>query len=68
MFSTRTKDKVVAAVAIPGEARNLPAEGRFYWNFFGGGRTLFLLGFWQKRVAEHGFLMVKLWWIAGESW
>jgi hypothetical protein len=29
---------------------------------------LFLLGFWQKRGAERGFLMVNLWRIAGETW
>jgi len=28
----------------------------------------FAEGFWQKRCAERGFLMVNLWWIAGESW
>jgi hypothetical protein len=27
-----------------------------------------LLGVLQKRGAERGFLMVNLWWIAGESW
>jgi hypothetical protein len=25
-----------------------------------------LLGVWQKWGAERGFLMVNLWWIAGE--
>jgi hypothetical protein len=30
--------------------------------------TPFLLGVLQKRCAERGFLMVNLWWIAGESW
>jgi len=29
---------------------------------------LFLQGVWQKRVTERGFLMVNLWWNAGESW
>jgi hypothetical protein len=28
----------------------------------------FCWGFWQKRVVGRGFLVVKLWWIAGESW
>jgi hypothetical protein len=28
----------------------------------------FCWGFWQKRCAERGFLMVNLWWIAGETW
>jgi hypothetical protein len=28
----------------------------------------FCWGFWQKLGAERGFLVVKLWWIAGESW
>jgi hypothetical protein len=34
--------------------------------FFPAWFSPFLLGFWQKRGAERGFLMVKLWWIAGE--
>jgi hypothetical protein len=29
---------------------------------------VFLLGFLAKRVAERGFLMVNLWWNAGETW
>jgi hypothetical protein len=37
-------------------------------NLFGGGGTLFLLGFGKNVVVERGFLVVKLWWIAGESW
>jgi hypothetical protein len=36
--------------------------------FFRGWFTRFCWGFWQKRGAGCGFLMVKLWWIAGESW
>jgi hypothetical protein len=36
--------------------------------FFGAGLPGFCWGFWQKRGAERGFLMVNLWWIAGESW
>jgi len=28
----------------------------------------FCWGFWQKRVVGCGVLVVKLWWIAGESW
>jgi hypothetical protein len=28
----------------------------------------FCWGFWQKRGAERGFLMVNLWWIAGGTW
>jgi hypothetical protein len=68
MFLTRTKDKLVAAVLIPGEAKNLPEEERFCWNIFGGGGTVFLLGFWQKWVVGCGFFVVELWWIAGESW
>jgi hypothetical protein len=36
--------------------------------FFLSGEPAFLLGFWQKRGAERDFLMVNLWWIAGESW
>jgi hypothetical protein len=42
---------------------------RFCSNFFLALVYLvFTGGFWQKRVAERGFLMVNLWWIAGESW
>jgi hypothetical protein len=48
MFLTRTKDKLVAAVLILGEAKNLPEEGRFCWNIFGGGGTVFLLGVLAK--------------------
>ena len=29
---------------------------------------MFLQGFWEKRVAERGLLMVNLWWNAGERW
>jgi hypothetical protein len=36
----------------------------FFWRWF----TRFCWGFWQKRDAERGLLMVNLWWIAGESW
>jgi hypothetical protein len=28
----------------------------------------FCCGFWEKRVAERGFLMVNSWWNAGEGW
>jgi hypothetical protein len=27
----------------------------------------FCCGFWEKRVAERGFLMVNSWWNAGEA-
>jgi hypothetical protein len=36
--------------------------------FFGAGFPRFCWGFWQKWCVERGFLMVNLWWIAGESW
>jgi len=36
--------------------------------FLGVDNLRFCWGFWQKRGAERGFLMVNLWWIAGESW
>jgi hypothetical protein len=36
--------------------------------FFGLDNQRFCWGFWQKRGAERGFLMVNLWWFAGESW
>jgi len=42
--------------------------GRFLQYFFLGLVYAFSLGFWQKRGAERGFLMVNSWWIAGESW
>src|SRR5580692_1061363 len=35
----------------------------FFWSWF----SRFCWGFWQKRGAERGFLMVNLWWIAGEN-
>jgi hypothetical protein len=38
--------------------------GYFYWH----GGMVFLQGFREKRGAERGFSMVKLWWVAGESW
>jgi hypothetical protein len=28
----------------------------------------FCWGFWRKRVVGRGVFVVKLWWIAGESW
>ena len=40
------------------------ASAVIFWR----GGTLFLLGFWRKRVVGRGFLVVNLWWIAGESW
>jgi hypothetical protein len=36
--------------------------------FLGAGKPLFCWGFWQNRVQKRGFLLVNLWWIAGESW
>jgi hypothetical protein len=36
--------------------------------FLSRGFHLFCWGFWQKRGAERGFLMVNLWWIHGELW
>jgi hypothetical protein len=32
------------------------------------GFACFCRGFWEKRVAERGFLMVNLWWDRAESW
>jgi hypothetical protein len=49
-------------------AKTHPEEGAFFSIFFGLDNQRFFRGFWQKRVAERGFLMVNLWWIAGESW
>jgi hypothetical protein len=59
---------VVAAVVIPGEAKNLPEEGAFAGIFLGVVGPCFCWGLWQKRMVGRGFLVVKLWWIAGESW
>jgi hypothetical protein len=36
--------------------------------FFGVVGPCFCWGFWQKWVVGCGFLVVKLWWIAGGSW
>jgi hypothetical protein len=36
--------------------------------FFGVVEWRFCWGFWEKWGAECGFLLVSLWWIAGESW
>jgi hypothetical protein len=46
----------------------LEQPGSRWSNFFGGGNLVFCWGFWQKRVVGRGVLVVKLWWIAGESW
>ena len=56
------------AVVVAKGPKKLIEEGMFCSIFFGDGGILFLLGFWQKRWLERGFLVVKLWWIAGESW
>ena len=37
-------------------------------NFLGMVGPCFCWGFWKKRVVGRGVLVVKLWWIAGESW
>ena len=42
--------------------------GKFEQIFFAALEGRFCWGFWQKRRAERVFLMVNLWWIAGESW
>jgi hypothetical protein len=34
------------------------------WIFFEGGFVVFYWGYWKKRVAERGALMVNLWWNA----
>jgi hypothetical protein len=65
---SRLEPRTKAAVGISGEAKNLPEEGRFYWTFFGGGGTRFLLGVLAKTGHWTWFLVVELWWIAGESW
>jgi hypothetical protein len=36
--------------------------------FFLAGGWVFLQGFCKKCGAVGGFLLVKLWWITGESW
>jgi hypothetical protein len=36
--------------------------------FLGVVGPCFCWGFWRKWVVGCGFLVVKLWWIAGESW
>jgi hypothetical protein len=59
---------VVAAVVIPGEAKNMPEEAGAFAGIFWRWWDPVLLGFWPKRVVGRGFLVVKLWWIAGESW
>jgi hypothetical protein len=61
------QDKL-AAVVIPEQAKTPLEEGRFCGNFFGVVGPCFCWEFWQKRVVGRGFLVVKLWWIAGESW
>jgi hypothetical protein len=43
-------------------------RGWFAVFFLGGGGARFCWGFWKKRVVGRGVLVVKLWWIAGESW
>jgi hypothetical protein len=49
--------------------RPLSGGGNGFGVFFLGlVKRRFCWGFWQKRGAERGFLMVDLWWIAGESW
>jgi hypothetical protein len=37
-------------------------------NFSGVAEWRFCWGFCRKRRAERGFLLVSLWWIAGELW
>jgi hypothetical protein len=36
--------------------------------FFAAGKPRFCWGFWRKRGADRGFLMVNLWWKRGELW
>jgi hypothetical protein len=47
-----------------GSLRIASTAGNFFWD--GGPR--FCWGFWRKRVVGCGVFVVKLWWIAGESW
>jgi hypothetical protein len=68
IFDPEDQDKVAAAVVIPEEAETLPKEGAFAVIFWEVVVRRFCWGFWQKRVVGRGFLVVKLWWIAGESW
>ena len=43
-------------------------SGRFCVISFGVVGPCFCWGFGKKRVIGRGFLVVKSWWIAGESW
>jgi hypothetical protein len=49
-----------------GRASALPLF--FADNFFGVVEGCFCRGFCKKRGADGGFLMVNLWWNAGERW
>jgi hypothetical protein len=54
---------------LPKEARIQTEEGTVLQYFSSGWITgVFAGGFGKNRGAERGFSMVKLWWIAGESW
>jgi hypothetical protein len=68
VFDLEDQDKV-AAVVFPRRSQN-PARRRALLQYFFGvwWDPRFCWGFLQKRVVERGFLMVNLWWIAGESW
>ena len=52
----------------PRASQNPARRGALLRKFFFGGGPCFCWEFWQKRVVGRGFLVVKLWWIAGESW
>ena len=52
----------------PKKPKILLEEGRFCSIFRGVVGPCFCWGFSKKRVVGRGFFVVKLWWIAGESW
>jgi hypothetical protein len=58
----------VAAAAIAPKKTKPCEEGASALFFLGVVGPCFCWGFWRKRVVGRGFLVVKLWWIAGESW
>ena len=62
------QDGVAAAVIPSNEPKPCLKRGAFAVIFFGVVGPRFCWGFWQKRVVGRGVLVVKLWWIDGESW
>ena len=59
------QDKVGRRRHTPKKPKRCPERGAFTVFFFGVVRPSLCWGFWQKRVVGRGFLVVKLWWIAG---